>query len=543
MGLMDFLGRGKRRGTEGGGVDGPIGMGADDAILDEPGEGGPSVLMPDLAALRWAAQHEAVNVGRMPLEPEQWDGGRMAFAYERHLAHDHEGLRDRLSDFVAASARDVVADLYEIAGSVAEVRDDLRVADDELAENLSAWDSKYREVHQDALELGRYNRLKSKPYQLSKWLIALALFGAEFAMSVALFDKVISQDNAALPYLFATGLILILILVPHYAAIGLKEGLVRYHQAEIDAYEEAGAKIPAQDRRKARIEEVEDVVSRLSAGFVGIALIILIFPLSWLRATELGGEDERTFWFCFFLLAQLGISGYFFIREWWDYGNASASLKSADIHKRDASQVRANVFQAYTSTVSDFLTRSQDLTFLYRQAPRWDSYIIQSYLATIHHFRHLVTIQNPELDVFIAHASGPYLGTDTEPEGATGEFDPVAREHVELMARDDAFSRGWWMKQVDAALLDSVGAHGDDNTAEERSTEDELVTPLAFESPERLLAEFLDRYFDLEHPYRRPALLDHIEEVDDDLEPPMASDTDGIINLDPTKRPRSQGGD
>ena len=543
MGILDFLGRGNRRGTEGGGVDGPIGLGTDDAILDEPGEGGPSVLMPDLAALRWAAQQEAVNVGRMPLEPEQWDGGRMAFEYERHLAHDHEGLRDRLSDFVAASARDVVADLYQTAGSIAEIRDDLRVADTELAVVLDSWNRSYREVHEDELELGRYFRLKSKPYQLSKWLIALAIFGAEFAISVALFDKVVSQDNAAMPYLFAMGLILILMVVPHYSAIGIKEGVTRYHEAELDAYEKARVPTPAKLRKKARIEEVEDRGAKLVAGVVGLVLVLLFIPLSLLRAKELGGADEHTFWFWFFMLVQFAISGYFFLREWWDYGTASANLKHHDLAKRDASQLRANVYSGYTEAVSEFMTRSQDLTFLYRQAPRWDSYLVQCYLGTIHHFRHLVTLNNPELDVFIAHATVPYLGTnvDQPPTGAKGEFAPVSREHQELMTKDDTFSRGWWMKQIDAALIDSVGAHGGDDVVDEAAPGHTFETPLSFESPERLLAEFLDRYFGLEHPYRRPKIMDHIEEVDDDIEPHAVDDSGEAVRDEPTSA-ASNGG-
>ena len=232
MGFFDFLKRRDDVGTKGGGVSGPIGMGADDAILDEPGEGGPSLFMPDLAGFRWAAQQEAVNVGRVPLEPEQWEGGRMAFEYERQLAHDHEGVRDRVSDFVSAGARDVVVDLYEIAGRVAETSDDLRQADLSLAEVTHSWHRSYREVHEDEFELGRYFRLKSKPYQLSKWLIAAAIFGAELGISVALFDEVVTGDIPAMPVLFAMGLILILLVVPHYSAIGIKEGVVRYHEAD-----------------------------------------------------------------------------------------------------------------------------------------------------------------------------------------------------------------------------------------------------------------------------------------------------------------------
>src|SRR6476620_9131122 len=171
MRLRDLFRR-RPQPSDAGGTDAPIGMGGDDHYLTEPGEGGPSVLMEDLAALRWAAQQEAVNVGRMPLEPELWQGGRMEFEFERTLAHEHESLRDRLANFVGAAARDVIADLYEIAGTVALARDHLATTDRELAVALDSWNRTYREVHEDELELGRDFRLKSKTYQLMKYLIA-----------------------------------------------------------------------------------------------------------------------------------------------------------------------------------------------------------------------------------------------------------------------------------------------------------------------------------------------------------------------------------
>ncbi|RHW25432.1 hypothetical protein D0Z08_19590 [Nocardioides immobilis] len=536
MGLLDFLRRGER-GSGGGGVDGPVGMGTHEPILDEPGEGGPSIFMPDLASLRWAAQQEAVNVGRMDLDPERWTGGRMAFEYEHQLAHDHEGLRDRLSDFVSAASRDVLTDLHEIAARVAETRDDLRVADQDLAVVLDSWNRTYREVHEDELELGRYFRLKSKPYQLGKWLVALAIFAAELAMSIALFDDVIKTDVPAMPVLFAVGLILILMVVPHYAAIGLKEGILHYHEAELDAYENSDIYTPAKVRKKARLEEVEDWGTKFAAAILGLVLVALFIPLSSLRAKELGTESEEAFWFWTFMLVQFAISGYFFVREWWDYGTASANLKHHDLAKRDVGLVRANVFATYTQVVGEFMARAEDLTFLYRQSPRWDSYIIQSYLATVHYFRHLVTVQNPDLDVFINLATMPYLGTNSDEEikGDGTDHSPVSDEHQELMARNDAFSRGWWLKQVNAALVDPVGTQGTGTARPEKTepTDDasEAQRPWAFESPERMLAELLDRYHHLKFPYRRPKVLDHIEEVDDDIEPrPTDGDPDRVAS-------------
>ena len=259
-------------------------------------------------------------------------------------------------------------------------------------------------------------------------------------------------------------------------------------------------------------------------------MIALFVPLSSLRAKELGQGDDEAFWFAFFMLVQFAISGYFFLREWWDYGTASANLKHHDLAKRDSQQARAEAFAVHTEVVAEFMSRAEDLTFLYRQAPRWDSYIVQSYLATVHYFRHLVVLTNPTLDVFITHATVPYLGTEHSGvlEGEGTELDPVSREHLELRG-SDSLSRGWWLEQVNAALVDSVGTRGTgDTTGDLADEEAEIRRPWSFESPARLLSEFLERYFGLTHPYVRPEVLDHIELVDEDIEPaPPVSDDEG----------------
>lgn len=491
-----------------------------EGLPDEPGEGGPSIFVRELAAQRWAAQQEALNVGNLPLEPAQWPGGRMAFAHERQQAHDHEALRDRLSDFVSAEVRDCTEELYELTADVAAERDRLRVADRDLAVVQDSWNRAYREVHEDELELGRYFRHKSITYRGTKWILAGLLFFAEFAVSIALFNEVVEQDIPAMPVLFALGLIMILIVIPHYAAIAIKDGVLRYHQAELDAYRDGEA--PAQVRKKARIEEVEDTGAKFAAGIVGMLLVALVLPLSSLRATELGGEDEQRFWFWFFLLLQGTISGYFFLREWLDHGTAAANLKHHDESRKTAETARQKAMEAYTESVSAFMTSAQQLLFLYRQAPRWDSYITQSYLTTIHHFRHLVTLENPELDVFIANATVPSLQSrrgviDETVSAADRELDPVAREHPALDS-PGIHGRQWWLDQVTHAL----GTVSDADDA--GMAHSELPAPHhAFENPQRLLAELLDHYYGLEYPYRRPPIHDVIERVDRDPFPASAS--------------------
>jgi hypothetical protein len=520
--FRDLFGGSRRRGKEGGGIAGAPELGLEDVDIDEWGPGAPSIMLPELTALRWAAQHEAVNVGSMPLEPERWEGGRLAFEYEHHMAHDHEGLRDRLADIVSAKATEIASELYEDAREVAVSREELRVADRDLGVVLSSWNRTLVEVHEDDLELGRYYRLRSKVHGLSKTAVAVLFFFAELAITVALFDEVIATDIRALPVLFAMGLVLVLIVVPHYAAEGIKDGVTKYHEAELDAHDSAAARSsPSRLRKRARQEQVEDAGVKYASALVAGLLIVLFIPLSWLRAEELGSEGDLWLWFCFFLMLQAAISGYFFLRAWIDYGTASVNLKNLDAAKAKSEKVRERALETYADDISAFMVTAQQLLGYYRAAPRWDSYIVQTYFATVRYFRHLVTLKKPELDVFIHHAAIPCLQTD-DSLAALGSA-------VSEVASHQHFGSGWWLRQMDAALVDHVSREApvesgtrdsetpgvSDVHVNDQSQSVRTGDPTMFESPSRLLDEFLSRYFGVTEPYAPPVVLHHLVAVHD----------------------------
>jgi hypothetical protein len=518
VGFFDFFKRKKRAvepGQLGSGVPGNLDFGESESDPMESGEGGPSLYRSDLSAIRWAAQAEAVNVGRMPLDPEHWPEGELEFPYERHLAHEHEGLRDRLADFVSARARESLRLLYQRAQEVANTLTDLKSADSEYAGVLQSWNRVHHDVHGDELELARYFRLNSQNHQIVKWTIAVVLFGTEFAISIALFDQVIAGDIPILPPLFALGLILVLLLVPHYAAVGLKEGVTRYHEAEMETYRLADATPPTPLRRKSRLEEVEDKGIRLVASLVGLFLVILFIPLSSLRASELSGDstESKWFWFAFYLLLQLAISGYFFLREWIDHGTSAVNLLHHDKSKSKALTRRDYAFKQYCNEVTCFMDEAQDLTFLYRQAPRWDSYLVQTHLSTLYAFRHIVAVHQPDLDYFITHARMPVLGVDqkshtaNEP-GGVGVY-PVWLDHPELK-QEGAFSRAWWMQQLEQALLVEARSYISTEDADLGEGENAAPSEVIFESPQRLLKHLLATYFGQTFPYLRPAIFDEL---------------------------------
>jgi len=445
--------------------------------------------------------------------------GRLAFEFERALAHDHDGIRDRLSSHVSAAVRDSTSDLYDAASEVGQTRDELRRADRNLVTVTRAWKKILNDVQHDELELGRYTRLRSRSYKFFKILVGACFFGAEVAISTALFDGVVEADNPALPILFALGLILMLIFVPHYSAIGLKEGLTKNHEYEQAVYENADVEVPHRVRKKVQQEQVEDLGFKLIASVLGLVLIGLFIPLSSLRATELAGPDAGREWFVFFLLMQFAISGYFFLREWMDHGIASHNLKHLDELMKDAEGERLNALENYAGAVADFHAEAENLHFYLKEAPRWDSHVVQSYLATIHQFRHAIALQRDDLDAFITGAREPTLSLEKNIGDIDRPLDPVSREHPSL-ERNDSFGREWWLEQAASALKElprpDLSDDGDGASVD--------GSWLIASRPTLLLREYLRRFFGVSELYHHPT------EIDD---PPNFAEFEGLPRADP----------
>lgn len=499
MALRDLF----RRRNKADGQD-PIGMGDDSGDYDD-GEGGPSIYKQELSEYRWAAQQEAVNIARRGVDPERWDNGRMAFEFERAIAHGHEGLRDRLANYVGQRARDEVRELYELAGDVALARDSLREADHKLVQVTEDWRTKHDEVADDELELSRYYRQRSVTARAIKYLIAAVFVVGEFIISGLVFERLFEDLPPGLGYVLAFGVTLALIVIPHYAALGLKEGLTQYHVFEKRGLEKAGQPVPDDVERAVHQEEQDDRGFRWSAFIVGLGLLIMVVPLSIIRAQ---GEGDEFSWAAFFflLLLQYALSGYFFLREWLDHGHSSHSLYKLDEEKDALENVRAGILADQADAVSEFHDTAEDLIFTLQQAPRWDSHIVESYLETIRYFRHLITIEQPEYEQFITWARVPYLGSKTTTDASQYPLDPVSEEHRAL-EEAGPLGREWWLRAATDALREATE---EDEAAAggtgERDGED--ASWLITKSPDALLEEFLDRYFDLPLNYNRPAGID-----------------------------------
>ena len=495
MGLRDRLRERSRRAPTTEGAD-AIGLG--DASDHEPGEGGPSFLKSDLAAYRWATQQEAVNVGRRGVDPERWDEGRMAFEYERTIARGHEALRDRLANYVGTRLRDEVGELFDQAGEVAVAHEALRHVDAELVNVMNDWRSLKADVSDDEMDIGRFTRARSPKARAVKYAIFGAFVASEFVISGTIFEQTIRTDVVGLGFIFALGLMVLLIVIPHYAAQGLKEGVTHYHSFERDHYVKTGADVPFRLERQVHQEGREDQGFRITVAVLALVLLGLIIPLSMLRAAE----NEGLVWFFFFLFLQIGISGYFFLREWLDHDAASHNLTMLTEEKEALEALRMAALEDVSSAVAEFRRAAADVALTVQQAPRWDSQIVEAYYETIHYFRHLVALQQPEAEQFITWARITSLENRAVAEQSGYPLDSVEHEHAAL-AEDGPMGREWWMRMANEAL----GRDGSLRPSEGDDPEFHLSW-LVTHSPLAVLDDLLERHFDIELPYKRPAGID-----------------------------------
>jgi hypothetical protein len=492
--------------------------------------GGPNVYRSELAQFRWAAVAEAQNLARSNPDPEVWKDGQLAFELERSIAHDHEGLRDRLANYVGFNVSRTVQALYPLAADVASGREALRRLDNRLVRTVNDYNSLYEEVKRDPLELGRYYRLRSVSATRTRWALAGVFIAAEFIITGFVFDDMIPMDIPLLGFVVALGVMVMLVAIPHFAAQGIKEGITDYHGHERAALKAEQKPIPGWMNRLAHLEEQDDRGFRLVASVVGLVLLLSIIPLSILRAAEIDKfTDVASFWvlLLFFILVQLGISGYFFLREWLDHGMASHNLEKLAKHREELELQRETTLQQLSSVIAAFYTSAEELIFFVREAPRWDSYLIQCSQATMHHIRHAVAVEHPELGPFITWARIPYHGRADAEELEKSEYplDPLSHEHRSL-DEEGLLGREWWMREAGRALaalppssraleevLSDTGAAAgapstDAATVALTEPRHEDVSWLLTKSPAMILREFLHRYFDLDAQYRRPPTLD-----------------------------------
>lgn len=481
MGLLDRFR--KRQVAQGGDA---LGMGLSDGADLPAGEGGPSLWAADLAEVRWTAMQQALDSARRGTDPERWaPDGRMAENYEWALAHMHEGVRDRAASFVFERVREDVQTLYDVAAEIAPLRADLRRVDDELAEVDAHHAAAHEHVDDYEAELARYERLKSHSGRYVKWLIIILIVVSEALISGHMFETRLGFDVFGLGYLFALGVITIFIVIPHYAAQGFKEGITQHHRHELDVAERDDEPATVGLLRAVHKESAEDRGFRVVTALVALLLLALTVPLSLLRA-ERGFEGWLGF--AFFLLLQLGISGYFFMREWHDHGSASHTLLRIDERREQLRDARADLVAELAEATAEFDKAGYDLATTLRHAARWDSHIVETFNETRRYARQLIAIEHPEDEQFIFWSRLPYLGTKESAQESGYPLDPVSEENRALEGAD-LYGREWWLRESVKSLQGKALA-----TPPARDQLGELVRDwYTVPNPDRLLADFLRR--------------------------------------------------
>jgi hypothetical protein len=493
MGLHSMF----RRRNETDGSD-AIGLGSEEGDL-EVGAGGPSFFRQELAELRWAAQSEALNVARSGIDPTRWDDGRLAFDFERGLAHGYSGLRDRLANVVGDRIREQCRELYDLAADVGNERANLARIDHTMEHTMREWKQNHEEVIDNQLDLNRYLRLKFVNSNVIKVLVAGVFVLSEFIISGRVFEQLLSDLPPGLGYVLAFGVTLALIVIPHFAALGLKDGLTQHHRFDKEAIEAAGQAVPPEKERAVHVEEKDDKGFRWAASLVGIGLLIMIIPLTVIRVK---GEGDGFDWWSFFflILLQYSLSGYFFLREWLDHGQPSHRMHMSDKSKEHVERLRAKAISDLGSAAAAFHNEAEDLIFTITQAPRWDSYIVSSYYETIRYCRHLIRLANPEYEQFITWARVPYLGSQSSAMQSPFPVDPLSNEHM-LLEEDSLLGREWLLRTTTGAL--SSAAMGAEATASAPEVRTPDVSWLMTKSPDQLLETFLMRYYGLPLSYSR----------------------------------------
>jgi len=500
VGIFDFFRKKNKMGGEN-----PPGFEVIESDLDE-GEGGPSIYIRELNNLRWIAGQNGLDVARRPskVDPLRWSQLPMRFAYEEGLSDHHEGYRHQLANHVGARIRDDIRDLYDLAADATVAREGLEDADRALLVTLRDWKEKRDEIAHDEIEVDRYYRAKSLFSTFAKYALAALIVISEFIISTEAFKIVFTNLPSDLfAYILAFGVTMLLIAVPHFTALGLKRGLTQYHLSKQKELEERHEEIPAEIRRAVHIEEMDDKGFRLAVIGLAVGIVLLVLPLSWIRAAD-ADTEKVSGWaiFLFLLMLQSVMSGYFFLREWLDWGHISSGLKEMEHTKDLKEKAREEAFDGWNRAVAAFRDSAEDLIFDLEQIPHWDGLITTAYEGSLWGGRTVLQIEQGEYEEFLVKTHIPPLA----------DLD----DH-------DMYSDRWLIDRAVEGVADARGEEvpeGDDSQPDEGEETDRTVrTWLDAKDPWLLLRRWLPEIGDRPFTYTRPEELDYLGADTPDGEP------------------------
>ena len=416
------------------------------SLIGQPGYGGLHPFTSELESILWASEQEAIAYARSNPDPDLWPGGQMLIPLERALAHRHESTRDRLADWINGQLSQNIDAMFDSAAAVVQARVALETQDRRTAVIRKHLADSNQQLADDPLELGRFYRRSDPAVQWLKRLLVFVLILTEFAITGLVFEAAIDSPLPNIGYVLALGVLVILITIPHYAANGLKEGLTRYHGFTQQWLEDRGQfdEVTPDMLRRKHHEEQDDRGFRIAACVTGLALIMMILPLSVLRSEEF---DGGWLWSIFLFSLQFGLSGYFFLREWSDHGGLSSDHDKLVRAEAGASELEDEARQQYSQALGNYRRQAESYLSIAREAPRWDSYIVSCYWSTIHYVRHIIAQHSPELAPALAIARAPQPSNTDPIDGNTYALDPIDAEHGVLKS-SDFLGRAWLFDQL-----------------------------------------------------------------------------------------------
>ena len=252
----------------------------------------------EVRAAVWKFGSEAQASAQLPVTPESFPDGRLRFDRDFALAHHTQTLRSRLFVQVSDQVREHGENLAVAANDIAQNLTHVKAADKEAAEAINRWRKVHDDVQADEIEFARYSRARNIfSHYVVKSALFFLFFLAEIALTWSLFQSLFGGDHASpekrvFAGLISLGIVVILVAIPHYSAIQLKNSLTKRHKHEVDTYEHFGIEPTTDLKRKSAFEKVEDRYGIVIMGFALLLMIILIFPLAQLRGTEFSSSPK-----------------------------------------------------------------------------------------------------------------------------------------------------------------------------------------------------------------------------------------------------------
>ena len=427
--------------------------------------GAPDITMPEssiesapfadyLNQLRFVHLQESIDLANAEngVDPSAWPDGRINFEHEAATAKGHQIVRDNLQrEFLRKSGS--VGSLDKAARAVVKRHSELQESNNVLTGLNERLRRARKAIDGDSAEEHKLSNLQNPNYQNVKILIVVLFVLSELLLTGNFMANGVSINlglpptlNNDLPYIVSGGILVLLVAIPHYLAKGLK--IIESHSdVSLSTDGEEAAIAPNASKR-------DVTVLRIGIAVLGALLIALILAITYFR-TQAVFQWSHWIWFVLFFCIQSGLSSYFFVREWIDFGVKSSDVYILGKQCRVAGKRRDKSLDRLNAAILEYRKDASPLYAELLSLPRQDSAIIEAYNETILLGRHILTVQFPELAPFIDGARVPYLDSFSEIDDKRGTvYEPTSNSN-RTSESDDIRGRQFWINKL-AELIKSA---------------------------------------------------------------------------------------